>query len=387
MKKVNIYVDSSVRWAAYKKDDEYQAWIDYAVANNLWGQPGSYTVEVVDATAELEQKRLQNEAAKKQDFDTHANSTENPHAVTKLQVGLDNVDNVSSVDLRDRSTHTGEESTLTWSENFTPTTPALGLTTYSKNIGGRQMFAQLGKSGVDYSFQPFLARNRVVLHQANGNATTISSFGQSAPTASGTATTRNIATTNSFTWQKRVGYVTTTTNNSSAGIRLTSLQYGRGNVPTFGGFHFVARFGISDTTLVAGARLFVGLTSSTAALGNADPSTFTNIIGFGMDAADTTLQVIHNDSANPSTKINLGANFPESTNTDMFEVVLYCAPNGTSVLWEVVNLRTGIETSGTITTDLPLNTQLLAWQIWRHNATTGTAVGIDVCSIYIETDN
>lgn len=321
------------------------------------------------------------------EFDAHATSTENPHSVTKEQIGLGSVDNVSSVDLRDRSTHIGEESTLTWSENSVPSIPVAGLTTYAKAVGGRQMFAQLGKSGVDYSFQPFLARNRIVLHQANGNATTISSIGQAAPTTSGTATSRTIATTNSFTWQKRVGYVTTTTNNSSAGIRLTSLQYGRGNVPTFGGFHFVARFGISDTVLNTGARLFVGLTSSTAVLGNTDPSNFTNIIGFGMDAADTTLQLIHNDSANPSTKTNLGADFPRSTNTDMFEVALYCPPNGSSVFWEVVNLRTMIETSGTITTDLPLNTQLLAWQIWRHNATTGAAVGIDVCSVYIETDN
>lgn len=116
MKKVNVYVNSAIRWAAYKKDDEYQAWIDYAVANNLWGQPGSYTIEVVDAAAELEQKRLQNEAAKKQDFDAHANSTENPHAVTKLQIGLGNVDDIPAADLRDRSTHTGTQTASTISD-------------------------------------------------------------------------------------------------------------------------------------------------------------------------------------------------------------------------------------------------------------------------------
>jgi len=109
MKKVNVYVNSSVRWAAYKKDDEYQSWIDYAVANNLWGQQGSYTVEVVDATEELEQKRLQSEATKKLDFDNHANNIENPHLVTKSQIGLGNVDDVSAASLRDRSTHTGTQ--------------------------------------------------------------------------------------------------------------------------------------------------------------------------------------------------------------------------------------------------------------------------------------
>jgi hypothetical protein len=116
MKKVNVYVNSVVRWAAYKKDDEYQAWIDYAVANNLWGQPGTYTVEVVDATAELEQKRQQAEGTKKQDFDAHATSTANPHSVTKAQVGLGNVDDISAANLRDRSTHTGSQLSSTISD-------------------------------------------------------------------------------------------------------------------------------------------------------------------------------------------------------------------------------------------------------------------------------
>jgi hypothetical protein len=116
MKKINVYVNSVVRWAAYKKESEYQAWIDYAVANNLWGQPGSYTVEVVDATEEIEQKRLQAEGAKKQDFDAHANSTSNPHSVTKEQVGLGSVDNIAAADLRDRSTHTGTQISSTISD-------------------------------------------------------------------------------------------------------------------------------------------------------------------------------------------------------------------------------------------------------------------------------
>jgi hypothetical protein len=116
MKKVNIYVNGAVRWAAYKKESEYQAWIDNAIANNLWGQPGSYTVEVVDAAAELEQKRQQAEGTKKQDFDAHATSTANPHSVTKAQVGLGSVDNIAAADLRDRSTHTGTQISSTISD-------------------------------------------------------------------------------------------------------------------------------------------------------------------------------------------------------------------------------------------------------------------------------
>lgn len=109
MKKVNVYIGETVRWAAFKKDDEYQAWIDYAVANNLWGQSGTYTVEVVDATVELEQIRASKEGVKKQDLDLHTADLNNPHQVTKDQVGLSDVDNVSASSLRDRSTHTGTQ--------------------------------------------------------------------------------------------------------------------------------------------------------------------------------------------------------------------------------------------------------------------------------------
>jgi hypothetical protein len=43
------------------------------------------------------------------DARAHIDSTSNPHGVTKTQVGLGDVDNVSAADLRDRSTHTGTQ--------------------------------------------------------------------------------------------------------------------------------------------------------------------------------------------------------------------------------------------------------------------------------------
>ena len=318
--------------------------------------------------------------------EAHVINTNNPHATTKDQVGLGNVDNVSAANLRTRSTHTGNETALTWNETASPSIPAQGLTTYSKDIGGRQMFAQIGKSGVDYSFQPFLARNKIILWQANGNSTSGTIFGAIAPTAAGTATIRNVASTNFFTWTRRLGYVSGTNNNSTCGLRAPFAQFGLGPAGC-GGFHFVVRFGISDTVLVPGARLFAGMTSSTLVLGNADPSTFTNIIGVGMDAADTNLHIIHNDGAGNATKISLGVSFPESTNLALYELALYCASGSSVVNYKAVNLNSGIETSGQITTNLPAVNTLLSWQIWRHNVNTGVAVGVDVASVYLETDN
>jgi len=44
---------------------------------------------------------------------SHASATDNPHSVTKAQVGLSNVDNVSEANLRDRATHTGTQAQST----------------------------------------------------------------------------------------------------------------------------------------------------------------------------------------------------------------------------------------------------------------------------------
>lgn len=50
------------------------------------------------------------------DARAHIDSTANPHGVTKAQVGLSDVDNVSAADLRDRSTHTGTQTLSTISD-------------------------------------------------------------------------------------------------------------------------------------------------------------------------------------------------------------------------------------------------------------------------------
>lgn len=304
-----------------------------------------------------------------------------PEMATDIEVA-----DASALD-RSRSNHTGNETILTWSENQAPTTPVAGLSTYSKAIGGRQMFAQRGKSGVDYSFQPFIGRNAIFSYKSNGNSTTSTVFGNIAPTGNGTPTARNVANTSFFTWIRRIGYVSASTANRSCGLRHPQLQYGLGNAANLGGFHFVARFGISDNTLATGARLFVGMVGGAGIIGNSEPSALTNIIGVGMNAADTTLQIMHNDATGAATKIDLGASFPESTNTDFYELALYCSPSDTTVMYEVCNLTTGAQVSGEIIANLPLNTQLLTWQLWRHNSNTGIAVGIDIASVYLETDN
>ncbi len=117
MKRVNVTIIASGKvLSAYKKDSEYQSWIDECVAYGVWGQVGEYTVEVLDATTELEQKRQEKESASKIFVETHVNNKSNPHEVSKDQIGLSSVDNVSAADLRNRATHTGTQLSSTISD-------------------------------------------------------------------------------------------------------------------------------------------------------------------------------------------------------------------------------------------------------------------------------
>lgn len=267
------------------------------------------------------------------------------------------------------------------------TAPSEGIVLYAKSIGGRRMLKQIEPSGLDFVFQPSIARSKVALWQSNGNATSLTFIGQAFSTT-GTAIPRNVSASTFFGTFRKLGYISANTAGSSAGIRTNALQYHRGNIVNAGGFHFIARFGISDASAVATGRIFGGLLGISSVIGNVEPSSLTNILGFGADSTDTNLHFLHNDGAGTCTKINLGVSFPANTrNTDMYEIIIFCAPNGTEVFYQITNLTSGQSNEGSVTTNIPALTQLLAYQLWRNNGTTALAVGLDIVSVYMETDS
>lgn len=270
-----------------------------------------------------------------------------------------------------------------------PSAPSAGnIVLFGRVLAGGALPAFIGPSGVASALQPFIGRNRIGIWAPIGNSSGVpGSLGINAVSGTGAVTARNVATTNYFTTAQRNGYVSTGTAGSTAGFRLDKLQFWIGSSAGLGGFRTVIRFGCSDAATVADARTFVGMTGATTAIGNVNPSTLTNIIGVGTDSGESTLSIMHNDGSGTATKISLGANFPDHTlSTDLYELALFCAPNGSEVGYQVTRLNTGDVASGTITTDLPANTQLLAPQGWRNNGTTALAVGVDLINAYFEKD-
>ena len=266
-----------------------------------------------------------------------------------------------------------------------PNIPSIGSKIFSRNKGGRRMATQFGPSGVDYSFQPFIATNKIGIWSPYGNGTIISIINFN-NTATGTATTRNVASTNLFTSMRRIGYVSANPAGSSAGTRHGAQQFWMGNAVGLGGFFYLARFG--SATATQSQRIFVGLYASSSVIGNVDPSTLVNILGFGADTADLNFTFMHNDGTGTATKDTLTGNVSAKTsNADMFEIRIFCAPNGTTIYYSIENLSNASYYAGSTSSDIPSNTTLLSPQIWINNAGNSGTVGIDVVLQYIETDN
>lgn len=183
-------------------------------------------------------------------------------------------------------------SILTDNQGSAPSAPATGTKIYSRLRANRSTAAQVAPNGSDYAFQPSIWANKISWWSAQGNGTTVSvlNFGNN---ATGTATTRNVATTNLFTSMRRLGYVSGGSAGNSAGTRHGIQQFFLGNAAGVGGFFYVARFGMSSAANVATQRSFVGLIGSTAVIGNVEPSSVVNSVGFCVDSVDSTWTFMH----------------------------------------------------------------------------------------------
>lgn len=270
----------------------------------------------------------------------------------------------------------------------TPCAPSSGSKIFSSNKGGRCMASQVDPKGSSYAFQPFLATNKVSLWSANGNGINVSTLNFN-NIVTGIPTTRNVTTINFFTSLRRVGYVSLIAAGSSAGTRHNSQQFWIGNNNNVGGFFYLVRFGLSSSSYVATQRTFVGLIGNSAVIGNVNPSTLRNIIGFAADSEDDNFSFMHNDtSTGTAIKEQLTGNVSaKSQYTDIYEIRIYCASGEPTIHYSIENLSSPSYCEGSVTTNIPSNTTFLSPQVWTNNGTTGLAVGIDVISQYLETDN
>ncbi len=209
-----------------------------------------------------------------------------------------------------------------------------------------------------------------------------------AVTLAGTASTPALATTNLYTVQMRVARATviTTANQQIGVVGGTVAPYLRGASAGQGGLFFICRFGFETWT--AGDRLFVGLASAVGSMVTGQPSAITDMMGFGIDASDTAITFMHNDSSGTAVKTSIAGTTLASGQG--YTAYIFCKPNDTVVYYRLddINAGTTLVDSSIGTSELPTNTTFLFPAIVMGNAANTVAgnATIGLIELYIETD-
>ena len=201
----------------------------------------------------------------------------------------------------------------------------------------------------------------------------------------GTATAANIAVTSLHTKIKRLDYlVTTAATTAVAGWRTSANLYCREI-----GYTLVIKGAPATGQANASGRFFIGLQANVSNPTDVAPSTLLNMIGFGWEAGDTTVQLYHNDGSGVATKTSLGVNFPKYT-TDratMYEVMLFAPPGGSSVKYQFTDMTTGQTTFGEITSaDQPQASTFVSPRMYASVGGVSSVVGITFSAMYVESD-
>lgn len=341
-------------------------------------------------------------------FDSHGN--------IKTSSGISAVGSDTQIQFNDGGTYVGTDTGLIYDKTAavlgvrdtnsslelgsygsgTPAAPASGvISVFGRTVAGRHLLAQVGPSGLDSALQPFLARNKIGYWNPPGNATTVPGvFGITALTAQGTATARNVATTSLATRMRRLGYPSSATAGTFAGARLAVAQFSCGSgSPDGSGFFLVERWVESDPAPVSGRRAFHGMTSTTGAFTNVEVDTLLNHVGIMQLSTDSTQWYWKQAGSSTNSGVAIGTTIgaPGGNSTTAWELAIF-APNGIANTYyaQLTNLTTGVVATNTFTgaaSVLPQSSTLLAWNAWATNNATAAAVGIDLCSLYIETDS
>lgn len=273
-----------------------------------------------------------------------------------------------------------------------PSAPSAGTgRLYAKSIATRVMPKWIGPSGVDYPLQSHIGLNNVRIWRggATTTATTFASTIGSLPYTGASPTAPTIPTLASTSLRNQTYRSTISTGATAGGlayIRGNQLTMWRGNAAGLGGFFVVHRFALSGT-LQAGLRSFAGVVDVASNPTNIDPTSSSTPggIGLALNANTGNWRLVNNASGTARTSLDLGASFPVN-NTDLIELALFSAPNGSGISYRVTNLSTAATTTGTLTTNIPASTTFLAPTVWITNNATAAAQTLDFVSTYVETD-
>lgn len=249
------------------------------------------------------------------------------------------------------------------------------------NLGGSAIVS-IQPNSADFDYAYTLSKGKVYIvvpGYSQASSTAIGGTFQTMATEQG----QTVSPTNTYTRQPRLRSSSTPSGSGqTCGFRVRN-----GGTATRRdlGFYIRVGFGVGDTG--ATCRMFVGLAANGFLQGtNAEPSTFTDIIGVGGQSGATTLSWYENDGSGTATMTalgtgSLGGTAPINTaDTEPYELTIFNPPAGNPTL-TVRRITTGDVWSRTPTTDLPSTTTTLCLQLWRNTGATASVANIDMFGI------
>lgn len=149
--------------------------------------------------------------------------------------------------------------------------------------------AEGGGGGGGLSRFTDLARTFNIWWTANPNSSNSQTHGASNFTGRGTILAGTLSQSNIFTSTPRLIFHETVPSTSHAVGLRSGAPFIFSGVSRGGGFRVAGVFGISSGATNASHRMFFGLNNFNLSPSDVQPSSQTNIIGFGYDSADTQI--------------------------------------------------------------------------------------------------
>lgn len=231
---------------------------------------------------------------------------------------------------------------------------------------------------LEWSAMDSLLRKGYAAYLPVFGATNPSTLNIGNPTTSGTAS-RSLDLSSWWGQQARHAFVTTAVAANRAILRIPASFFAFSL-----GFAVKGRFTMADAN--AGKTFFQAMLGTTIDLGasTALGSAGSPLIGIGIDAADSTLHIFHHDGSTGTAKIPLGANYPMNTSlTDVYEWYFWVKAGIRTLNYTVVrkSASTGAvvnQVTGSISTNLPADTQLLGFHTFISNNALTTIMTAEV---------
>lgn len=272
------------------------------------------------------------------------------------------------------------------SNSADPATPSGAAVLYSKRIAGKSGLAYVDDTGAKELVQIGLHTKKVFFASPANGTISPNTTGGVLSTSTTISHVQTFASANPWLATRRTRYTSLATAASATGARTNYARWFLGNAAGFGGFRFVAQFG--QNTNLNGSQAFVGLCAQTTILAG-DPSAIINMIGVGYDAADPNTGnwfLMRNDGVGVATKVDLGTGAARTT-THGYELVMFAAPNSSTIFVRVVNLHTGaIVLDTSYNTDVPAVNTGLCLKAECRNGAIAAATDIETVNLYVESD-